>query len=510
MEHRLETQSRYLFSLDIDGIQDYILKTDKLRTIAGASAIITRLNNKETADKLDDFIEDNKIPQERLPSMVYSDGGATKITFYSREDANAFARKMHREYAQYGITITTHVQEYLDKPSKTLEAAEVAIQRKKLQKDNTISPIGSPYFRVCDACGNAYAGCFAPTDHNKDKQDSENKNPLLLCHACSKKENEDIETFSFPKVDKLKFDPRTDQIADKAGWLAWVLIDGNAFGRHIEKLIKEKDESHEAAFNELTQFSDNLRNIIGTALYESIDKSGPPSAGRVEAEKTTFFRPIIIGGDDICFVINAKYAFSFVNYLMEKLEEAKTTDMPKAKLTFSAGMVLTKKKFPFNVAYRIGESLLKSAKKRWIAHSQSSVIDFHVMQSGTADTIEKIRETEYSYTDTDRRSYMLTRKPYTLSEFNNLEKDIDQLRKTKLGSRTKLKQIAGLLRNGKEGAELELLKLAAKMSQKDSANFHENFIAELWKSENGYLTTRLFDLVELAEFMTDKQSGAVP
>ncbi|MCD4762701.1 MAG: hypothetical protein K8R09_02660 [Desulfobacterales bacterium] len=42
----------YLFCLDIDGIQNYIFSTNRLKTIAGASSIIDRLNNTETVEKL--------------------------------------------------------------------------------------------------------------------------------------------------------------------------------------------------------------------------------------------------------------------------------------------------------------------------------------------------------------------------------------------------------------------------------------------------------------------------
>ena len=43
---------KYLFCLDIDTIQDYIFRTTKLKTIVGASALIDRINFKDSVIEL--------------------------------------------------------------------------------------------------------------------------------------------------------------------------------------------------------------------------------------------------------------------------------------------------------------------------------------------------------------------------------------------------------------------------------------------------------------------------
>ncbi|OQY14010.1 MAG: hypothetical protein B6I30_01950 [Desulfobacteraceae bacterium 4572_187] len=76
-EKRKAMTSNHLFCLDIDHIQDYIFNTNRLKTIAGASSIIDRLNNTETVNELKEygFNDDPKSSDDFIYYAVRSEIG---------------------------------------------------------------------------------------------------------------------------------------------------------------------------------------------------------------------------------------------------------------------------------------------------------------------------------------------------------------------------------------------------------------------------------------------------
>ena len=174
-------------------------------------------------------------------------------------------------------------------------------------------------------------------------------------------------------------------------------------------------------------------------------------------------------------------------------------------IEMSAGIVFMKHNYPVAIGYSIAESLLKSAKKASNEHGNEAMIDFHIMQSASADNISGIRDNEYTYCDVDGKECQLTQKPYSLTgleEYIQRRKELKSIFKT---SGNKLKKIREIIRLGRNASRFELLKMVVKMDDKNREKFLKEFIEKdnMWEEKNGRFQTDLLDLVEMTDLMTD-------
>lgn len=277
--------------------------------------------------------------------------------------------------------------------------------------------------------------------------------------------------------------------------LALVVMDGNEMGKKIRKL---EDDGH---FRRLKAFSNTVNTIINETLEQLISEI------EYVEDEINFIRPIIVGGDDICFIIKAKYGLDFTSDMIEIIRnESRGNELFGNGIEMSAGIVFMKYNFPFNIGRRIADSLLKSAKKKSVENNGIAMADFHIMHSASADNIGTIRKNEYTENISDE-TYYLTRKPYSLTEMKAYKARLKCLKKPSLAG-NKLKSIREIVRLGREtDGVLGMLRIASKMKEKDAHLFFMNFIDDMWiKTDKGY-TTDLLDLVEMADLTeTGKRS----
>ena len=116
---------------------------------------------------------------------------------------------------------------------------------------------------------------------------------------------------------------------------------------------------------------------------------------RVEQRKILPIRPIILGGDDLTFVCDAKLGLYFSECIMK--EFAKTEiEIKGKKLSSCAGVAVIKTKYPFYRGYKLAEELCKNAKKRRKEQKAAgSYLDFHIALGSVPDTLEQIRAADY-------------------------------------------------------------------------------------------------------------------
>lgn len=484
----------YLFCLDIDGIQNYIFSTNRLKTIAGASSIIDRLNNTETVEKVKNygFTGDPKSSDD----FIYSNGGATKVFFRydtNKSRSHAFEHEMHKMYAEYGISITTHIEPVTGSEKEALDKAGRAIAQKKYNKEFIAMPVSSPYLKICESCGKEYAVCKAK---NLKK---ENEEPPLVCKYCKKKANEQIEKIR--ELDDLVFKQNMDEIKGKDNMVALVVMDGNKMGQKIDNLLKRLLDD-QSAFKKLKNFSGKAESVIHDAFKRLIGKQSSGS-------NIDFIRPVIVGGDDVAFIIKAEYGLDFTIELIKQIKEMSATEENKpffnGGIEMSAGIVFMKHKYPVSIGYSIAESLLKSAKKASNESSDQAMVDFHIMQSASSDNISGIRDNEYTYCDVDGEKYLLTKKPYSITDIEEYVGKIKNLKSIFKTSGNKLKKIRDIIRLRREASRFELLKIAVKMDEQNRKEFLKEFIEKdnLWVEKDGRFQTDLLDLVEMNDLITD-------
>ena len=470
---------RSLFLLDVDNIQGYIFDTNKLKTIIGASWLIDHINASDDGETFTllkkpeyNFTTRESIDDIRShKNFIYSSGGNTRIIFDSSAIAKKFKKVITRAYAQYGIPVTTHIQPLDDNDfiEKTLIPAESAQALKKYNKTFKTEITASPFFKICELCGKRYA--------SRKALDS------IVCDICGKrfdKRNENLRL-----LPEYTFVTDMKKMTLESDMIAVVIMDGNRMGKKIAAI---------KSVPELKKFAATLETTIKDAFDECLDEKHLGSEKKAKA--FTSIRPLIMGGDDICFIIDAAIALDFVSMFQERVtkkSKKQPTLFGQEGICFSAGILFIKPNYPFNFAYRIAHSLLKSAKRYSREHGHCSAVDFHFLLTSSGDEIESSREREYMY-----EGHFLTQKPYPAEKLRELKENAGQLQ---VLARNKVKAFRGILRLGKYQSTVELLKYAVRMNKTERCRYKKILNDYGWKKVEGepFWRTGLLDLAELTD-----------
>jgi hypothetical protein len=132
-------------------------------------------------------------------------------------------------------------------------------------------------------------------------------------------------------------------------------------------------------------------------------------------------RPVVLGGDDVTFLVDAAYALPFTYHFLLAFEEETARFGPA--LTACAGVAFVKTGFPFHAGHDLAESLCKAAKVglRTEGGATRSGLLFHRVTTSSTDT---------DWTDilhgelgrhADGSSWFLSGGPYDLTRLRHLE-----------------------------------------------------------------------------------------
>ena len=469
---------KHVFILDVESIQDYIFSTNRLKTIIGASWRIDELNSSPKGET-QEILRQNKGDPKNKESFVYSRGGKTVLVAggksepFDLEAVRKFEAQIRSEYRKSGISVTTHIQKWPEGTgfATVYDKAERAVAQKKYNKILSRAVCSSPYLKLCEFCGAQYA--------EKQVKDKGGR-IVVLCDVCAQKmkcAERQPRLFS-----RHCFHGEIDRIAGQMA--AIVVMDGNGMGMKIAALKGLCPEL-------LGRFSDQVEEIFVEA-FDRVLSDFPQENGVYEG-----IRPLILAGDDICFIVDSKFALPFVTKFCRRVEEEskKHSELfQTGGITLSCGILFAKNNFPFNFGRVLAESLLKSAKRFSRENSGCSAVDFHLLTSSSGDPVEKTREREYAYDDN-----VLTEKPYKMSDLEKLVADSAALSGL---ARSKVKAIRRVLRKGRETSMLELLKMASRLDDDRRNDFFEILNRRGWnRKAPGPWRTGLLDIAEISDIV---------
>lgn len=159
-----------------------------------------------------------------------------------------------------------------------------------------------------------------------------------------------------------------DQGVVEDGWVAVIHADGNGFGQMFADLgdIFPDDGTYVMT---LALLSEELDVVARTSLRQAVaEVMQSPDHARSE-----WLLPLIVGGDDLTAIVDARVARRFVEaYLraFEQISGSSTTVSKVAKLLFGtgyltacAGIAIVKPTHPFSQAYILAEALCAAAKE---------------------------------------------------------------------------------------------------------------------------------------------------
>jgi len=353
----------YLLAAEADKIQDFIFRSSRLREVVGASQLLTRFCRS---------VEDT-LARQHNGQVVVNDGGSFRIIFLTRDEAIAFGNELIELYRLVlGSSLT--VAEPVELSSKFTDANE-EIGRKlrwaKSRREGIVAEVHMPYVAFCASCGVALAEQRGRLGGQRASARSQ-----YLCAICRTKTAERdrtsrvlLEDFYQAYCTVLEIDSKqdtdwpedTDDVAafdlGKRNYVAYLVADGNGmgqiFGMCDQKQIKD------------------LSNELAQVLHESLAvpaaqfrKAMPGQAAMVP------ILPLILGGDDLFALIPAPYALDFARQFCLEWEKRMSVLTQKIGLihiprpTIAAAVVICKNTYPYALAHRRAETLLKEAKRQ--------------------------------------------------------------------------------------------------------------------------------------------------
>ncbi|GAU79972.1 hypothetical protein [Fusibacter sp. 3D3] len=411
-----------LMVMEVSKKQHYIFKSRKLKDHIGASLIIRYITEEL-------FEKEGSLNISALGGLlVFKGGGKSLFSFNSTEQAETFIEAYSKHVLQVypGIELFMSCVDYDEKQDFIIHKIDALFEKLSLKKS---------YRRFA----------FSQVDYGVNRVCKESKMPAnylkymgreIVSAEIAKKiefaqkmesDHESLNFFNRLLPEHCQYKSQLqDRIDSMKKMIAVVHIDGNNMGQRvleIKKRFENSDsQSNKTYLNELNQFSTSVEGAYISAFKEMLELlklNLKESAQKGTDEKFELpIRPLILAGDDICFITEGDYGIECSRIFLEKLYQKK--DSTGGNLTACAGIAIIKAKYPFFRGYELAEQLCKNAKKSLAIHKiDASALDWHVSFGEISKSIWEIRELEY-VTDEDK-TIKLNQRPYVLSNTETVE-----------------------------------------------------------------------------------------
>lgn len=389
---------KYLYGAAVQGIQQFIFQTNKLKDIVEASDRVQNICTEKFKETLGhELKEDN---------AVLNAAGNIKYIFDTKEECERVVRLFPKAVMEYapGITISQAVVQCQEE-DKYAEYADELEKRLRQQRNKPMSSLTAGLMGIMRESGTNLPK-LASKD-NKDKEDIHDIKSDLCKNAFGDCTNmRDVEW----EIEKM---------TDKNDWIAVIHADGNGLGQVVQKIGKNRK-----AFKEFSRNLDAATKAAAQCAYLDVFM-------KFADKELTPIRPIVLGGDDLTVICRADLALEYVTAFMDAFEkEAKLkTDQ---ELTACAGIAYIKSSFPFYYGYGLAESLCGEAKKDAKKDLKEgefapSCLMFHKVQDSFTEDYASIVEREL----TGKDGYTMKHGPYYLHEDHAISKGrwtIDKLK----------------------------------------------------------------------------------
>lgn len=338
---------RYLYGAAVQGIQQFIFRSSKLKDIAGASELVEQICTKA----FDEFARGESIIRA---------AGNIKYDFARLEDCERAVLNFPRKVMEMapGITISQAVVEYDDGTDFGAVVNELE-RRLRAQRNRSAAPQpGLMAVKRAPRTGLAAVGEMDGelVDEATLRKREMTRSGRQVIELCKK-------SFNLPD---LTYDEVAYEIGDLTGrndWVAIIHADGNGLGRVVQKLGHNRDK-----FKDFSRLLDEATHNAAHSAYAAV-------AGKWNARsKVIPLRPVVLGGDDMTIICQAgiaiDYTKAFIAAFEKETEQLLGGLLSQAqvysngnKLTCCAGIAFVKSSYPFHFGYQLAEALCDAAKK---------------------------------------------------------------------------------------------------------------------------------------------------
>lgn len=361
----------WLYRYEVKGIQSFILATDKLKEIKGASSLVEEVGSLfGEVRKRFEFTQQNGV--EDLALAVA--GGA------SIEVPSELLGALESLMSVWPLIVARHapglqlVQARVPGSSADAEAWSSLHGALRSARSRVTAELPEPGPLVLRA---PRTGLAAVGFEDGIAVDAAGERKLRVAAA-----------------DALgrRIDPTWNWVEDldelEHSYVGVLHLDGNDLGNRVKRLVDG------GKADQLLRFSKELAHGTLTAVRKAVESQLLPKtlrSGRIPA------RPIVVGGDDVTFVVRGDLALPFAKRLLEEFERA-TAKAIGGPLYASAGVALVHRHHPFRAAHDLAEELCKSAKSALRGggpgKSTPSSLAFYRLTSSASGTWREIRDRE--------------------------------------------------------------------------------------------------------------------
>lgn len=501
--------------LNAMGIQDYIFGSNKLKDNIGASELVhTALNcwpievlqkefpgrvNPSSGYQPDVSCSIIKNNGQFDAELFYAGGGNTVIFFKDIDCAKKFALaysiKLLEDAPGLHVECIHHT---MGKDLATsLEDAFIALAKRKSAHNASAPLLGLGVTLPCPIT-KLPANC--PDYHREDPPISNQiaikrsdkilqwtrerfgKYSPSITSQIKISDNKTVGPFCMPK----DFDD-LGRTHGETSYIGVVHIDGNGMAGKIAALAdKYRDPLQNYEYRkEMYGLSKEIEGVGENAIKKTVERllhslhlreeGGEcffANSVKLEKDEEGYNLPIrflVYGGDDITFVCDGRLAVDIAAFMLKTFQEQK--DGYHA----CAGVAIVKSHYPFARAYKMAEELCRHAKqfvKDKYKSGDASAIDWHITAGGIQSPIKNLRKKEYEMVSGESltlRPYIIPKNGLTIPTGHNWQwfrnEILDPLINPKddwASHRSKLKELAPFIREGKETLKEKFEKLKVK------------------------------------------------
>lgn len=440
---------KYLYGASVQGIQQFVFRTNKLKSIIGASELVARICTDEFTDLLGRTGDDAWIKEHRVVSAA----GNIKYILDEQD-----CREVVREFPKMammlapGITISQAVVRYEESCSFSglVDSLE---SRLKAERNRPASPllVGQLGVKRSLRTGEPMLNGVAPSELVNDYASNS------ISALCTK-------SFGFGvRSRQIAFD--VGELTSKNDWIAIVHVDGNSMGQVVQKIGRDRYK-----FADFSERLDLVTNLSANDAYNSVK-------GHFEDDGIIPIRPVVLGGDDMTVIIRAELAVEYTEAYMRAFEKHSKSELGRylagvfdgreTHLTSCGGIAFVKSSYPFYYAYDLAEQLCSESKRVARANRSSenalmsSCLMFHKVQDSFIRDYSDIenRELTAGTVSFKHGPYFLNEEP-NLNELTDCAKSLDM--EEAEGVRSGLREYLSLLHENPNKAKQRLERLKSE------------------------------------------------
>lgn len=380
---------------DVRGIQNYIFKSNAAKEIIGASALVEKI----ITDGLQEYVKG--LSQDEQPhymmnwsaddpeaflkagsdvemQILFVGGGNAYVLFRTGEVCQKVNRFLSRYILDhtYSLSLAVAVVGKTENYQNDYNRINQEMAGVKARMPMTVPAGALPFMAADSVTGYPLTG--------KEKDDYCSTEAALKRAAFPKEEDEKI------------FDNMVTEKGDSST-LAVVHMDGNSMGRRIQKEMQSVTD-YTAAVKKMRKLSGDIAAAFRNTVDRMKEYMNQISSLVKKDLSHKLYREIIVAGDDITFVCNAKLAIPAVRYFLSHIGDAKEN-----RFSACGGIAFFNSHFPFSDAYQVAEACCENAKKRakqpenrGTGEKIGNFFDFQICTNIHAATLEGYRDRQYT------------------------------------------------------------------------------------------------------------------